>query len=287
VKRSIKKVMIIVNLHKEEAKPLTDEIKEYLEERGIDVEIFGFIGKPETPVIRDLSGVDLVFSLGGDGTVLYTARMVESSGVPILALNLGNFGFITEVSKNEWKSVFEGYERGESDLSRRIMLKVIVERQGKRIASFKGLNDAVISSEGISTIVKLRLMINNTHLGEYRADGVIIATPTGSTAYSVSAGGPILDPEMEAIIVNPICPFTLSNRPIVVSGDEVISIIVEKVQRVGVILSIDGQDSFPLLPEDRVIIEKSRSKTLLIKSDVRNFYEILRSKLNWSGGPDA
>lgn len=284
MKRTIKKVLIIVNLHKKDASDLTAEIEEYLKERGIETEVAGFVGKPESP---DVTGTDFVFSLGGDGTVLYCARMVESTGVPILALNLGNFGFITEISKHEWKSAFESYQMGDAVLSRRIMLKVVVERNGKKIASFKGLNDAVISSEGISTIVKLRLMINNTHLGEYRADGVIIATPTGSTAYSVSAGGPILDPEMEAIIVNPICPFTLSNRPIVMSGDEVISIFVEKEQRVGVILSIDGQESFPLLPDDRIVIEKSRSKTLLVKSDVRNFYEILRSKLNWSGGPDA
>ena len=284
MKRTIKKVMLIVNMHKTDASELTREIEEYLEGKGIETVVVGFLGKPENPDVKD---VDFVFSLGGDGTVLYCARIVESTGIPILALNLGNFGFITEISKHEWKSAFERFEKGEACLSRRIMLKVVVERGGRKIASFKGLNDAVISPEGISTIVKLRLMINNTHLGEYRADGVIVATPTGSTAYSVSAGGPILEPEMEAIIVNPICPFTLSNRPIVMSGDEVISIFVEKDQRVGVILSIDGQESFPLYPDDRIIIEKSRSKTLLVRSDVRNFYEILRSKLNWSGGPDA
>ncbi len=282
--KSIKKVLIIANLHKREVKGLIEEIKDYLEQKKIEVVVFGFIGKPEIPDVR---GIDFVFSLGGDGTVLYASRVVESSGIPILALNLGKFGFITEISKAEWKTVFEKYQKNEVGLSRRIMLKVVVEREGRKIISFKGLNDAVISCEGISTIVKLSLMINDTPLGEYRADGVIVATPTGSTAYSVSAGGPILDPELEALIVNPICPFTLSNRPLVVSGDEVITILVEADQRVGIILSIDGQDSFPLLPHDRVIIEKSHSKTLLVKSDVRNFYEILRSKLNWSGGPDA
>ncbi len=284
VNRTIRRVLIIANLHKDEAKNLIAEITEYCEQKEIEVEVFGFVGKPEIPDVR---GIDFVFSLGGDGTVLYTSRVVESSGIPILAINLGKFGFITEVSKKEWKSAFEKYEHNELGLSRRIMLKVVVERDGRKIASFKGLNDAVISCEGISTIVKLSLLVNDTPLGQYRADGVIVATPTGSTAYSVSAGGPILDPELEALIVNPICPFTLSNMPLVVSVDEVITILVEEDQRVGVILSIDGQDSFPLLPYDKVIIEKSHSKTLLVKSDVRNFYEILRSKLNWSGGPDA
>ncbi len=282
--KPIKKVLIIAHLGKKDAEDLIEEIKKYMEEREIEVVVFGFTGKPKIP---DITGVDFIFSLGGDGTVLFVSRVAENSGIPILALNLGQFGFITEISMHEWKSVFEKFKRGDIDLSRRIMLKVIVERNGEQIASFKGLNDAVISCKGISTIVKLQLMINNTQLGKYRADGVIIATPTGSTAYSVSAGGPILNPELEAIIINPICPFTLSNRPIVVSGDEVISILIEEDQRVGVILSIDGQDSFPLLPRDRILIEKSHSKTLLVRSDVRNFYEILRSKLNWSGGPDA
>ncbi len=282
--KSIKKVLIIANLHKKEGESLIEEIKDYLEEQSIAVTVFGFIGKPDIP---DITGIDFVFSLGGDGTVLYASRVVEKAGIPILAINLGKFGFITEISKEEWKSVFKKFQKGEIGLSRRIMLKVVVEREGKKIISFKGLNDAVISCEGISTIVKLSLMINSTPLGEYRADGVIVATPTGSTAYSVSAGGPILDPELEALIVNPICPFTLSNRPLVVSGDEVITIFVEEDQREGIILSIDGQDSFPLLPHDRIIIEKSHSKTLLVKSDVRNFYEILRSKLHWSGGSDA
>lgn len=282
--RSIQKVLIIANMHKPEAEPLIEEIRAYMSEQNIDIEIFGFKGKPEIP---DASGVDFVFSLGGDGTVLFSSRIVESMGIPILAVNLGAFGFITEISQHEWKSAFEKYVAGELGLSRRIMIKVMIEREGRRVAAFRGLNDAVISGSGLSKIVRLNVMLNKTSLGQYRADGIIMATPTGSTAYSVAAGGPILDPEIEDFILNPICPFTLSNRPIVVSGNDVVFVNVERDQRADVILSIDGQEVFPLERGDNVIFEKSHSKALLVRSDKRNFYEVLRSKLNWSGGSNA
>lgn len=282
--RNISKVMIVANLQKEGASLLIDEISTYMDSLGIEVIVFSYSGKTEIP---KLESSDLVFSLGGDGTVLFCSRIVESLSIPILAVNIGDFGFITEISKQEWKSAFIKYQDGQLNLSRRVMIKVMVERDGIRVAFHKGLNDAVISSNGISNIIKLNLKINETDLGKYRADGVIIATPTGSTAYSISAGGPILDPEMEALIINPICPFTLSNRPIVVSGNEVIYITVEEDQRTDVILSVDGQDAYPLKSGDKIIVERSQTKALLIRSDKRNFYDILRSKLNWSGGANA
>ena len=282
--RNISKVIIVVNLEKDGASHLVDEISEYLHDLGIEVFVFSFSGKT---VIPELETADLVFSLGGDGTVLFCSRIVESMSIPILAVNIGDFGFITEITKTEWRSAFIKYKNGQLDLSRRVMINVMVERNGVRVAFHKGLNDAVISSNGISNIIKLNLHINETNLGKYRADGIIVATPTGSTAYSISAGGPILDPEMEALIINPICPFTLSNRPIVVSGNEVVSITVEEDQRTEVILSVDGQDAYPLIPGDKIIVERSQTKALLIRSDKRNFYDILRSKLNWSGGANA
>ncbi|MCK5673122.1 MAG: NAD(+)/NADH kinase [Spirochaetales bacterium] len=282
--RDISKVIIVVNLQKSGASALVEEINKYLDGLGITVVVYSYSGKAQIP---ELASADLVFSLGGDGTVLFCSRIVESMSIPILAVNIGDFGFITEISREEWKSAFIKYQKGQLDLSRRVMIKVMVERNGERVAFHKGLNDAVISSNGISNIIKLNLQINETNLGKYRADGVIVATPTGSTAYSISAGGPILDPEMEALIINPICPFTLSNRPIVVSGNEVVQITVEEGQRTDVILSVDGQDAYPLMAGDRIIVERSQTKALLIRSDKRNFYDILRSKLNWSGGANA
>ncbi len=282
--RKILKVILVANLQKNGAERLLNEISIYLRNLDIEVHVFSYSGKAEIP---SLESADLVFSLGGDGTVLFCSRIVESMSIPILAVNIGDFGFITEISKNEWKSSFIKYQKGQLDLSRRVMLKVMVERNGASVAFHKGLNDAVITSNGISNIVKLNLHINDTDLGKYKADGIIVATPTGSTAYSISAGGPILDPEMEALIINPICPFTLSNRPIVVSGNEVVRITIDSGQRTDVILSVDGQDAYPLLEGDKIIIERSQTKALLIRSDKRNFYDILRSKLNWSGGVNA
>jgi len=282
--RGVSKVIIVANLQKDGASLLVEDIRSYLHSLNIEVVVFVYSGKSEIP---ELETADLVFSLGGDGTVLFCSRIVESMSIPILAVNIGDFGFITEISKQEWKSAFIKYQNGQLDLSRRVMIKVMVERNGERVAFHTGLNDAVISSNGISNIIKLNLKINETDLGKYRADGIIVATPTGSTAYSISAGGPILDPEMEALIINPICPFTLSNRPLVVSGNEVVQISVEEGQRTDVILSVDGQDAYPLLAGDVIIVERSQTKALLIRSDKRNFYDILRSKLNWSGGANA
>jgi NAD+ kinase len=150
-----------------------------------------------------------------------------------------------------------------------------------------GLNDAVISASGISKIVKLSVRLSDTPLGRYRADGIIVATPTGSTAYSAAAGGPILHPEMDAMILNPICPFTLSHRPIVVPHDEEIVVEVEEEQRTGLMMTVDGQSEFPLKPDDRIVIRASEEKARIVRSNKRTFYEVLRTKLNWSGGPDA
>jgi NAD+ kinase len=167
------------------------------------------------------------------------------------------------------------------------MLDVSVTRNGAELNSFTGLNDGVIGATGISKIVRLQISLSDTYVGGYRADGVIVSSPTGSTAYSAAAGGPILDPEMEAMIINPICPFTLSNRPIVVPGDKNIIIEVMEKQRTDILLTVDGQYAVELLPRDTIHIGLSEKRALIIRSDRRNFYEVLRTKLNWSGGPDA
>ncbi len=282
--RSIKKVLLVVNLHKPDAQRLSSEIIEYLEKREIKVQYLGLKDQSPKP---EVDQVDLAISLGGDGTVLYCARMLQDKGIPILAVNLGTFGFITEVSVNEWKEAFEKFCCGETVLSKRLMYRVKVIRQGKTIFKSHGLNDAVVTATGISKVVNLKLFLNDTLLGTFRADGIICATPTGSTAYSMAAGGPIVDSDMEAMIVTPISPFTLSNRPIVVSGDDIIRIQILSHQRTKMNLTVDGQEMFHLLEDDEVIIEKSRSRALLALSNKRNFYEVVRSKLNWSGESNA
>jgi NAD+ kinase len=286
----IKRALLIVNLHKVNAPLLAEEIAGSLRSRGFDVASLPIDGKPGfIPEGEYL----ISFSLGGDGTVLYAARIMAPLGTPILPVNVGSLGFIAAVHPDEWEAVFGTWLEGKAGISRRLMLEIRVERQGRIIAQASCLNDGVISASGIDKIIRLQVESardfprESIRLGHYRSDGLIVATPTGSTAYSVAAGGPILDPEMEAIIINPICPFTLSNRPVVVPAHETVVVEVETEQRSGVILTVDGQISEPLEPNDRIYIRKAPYEALIIASDRRVFYRVLRSKLNWSGGPDA
>lgn len=280
----IRKALVVVNHLKNDSSKLVDEICNYLEVLGIIGQTTGFTDKLDE---IDFSQTDIAISLGGDGTVLFTAGIVSAKRIPILAVNLGDFGFITEVSQAEWKHVFDTFRKGEVGTSERLMITANVRRNGIQVASYTGLNDCVISSAGLSKIIRLQVELSEDRLGAYRADGVIVATPTGSTAYSLAAGGPILDPELEAMIINPICPFTLSNRPIVVPGEKKIIVSVMQKQRTDIILTVDGQKSFTLQPEDRIEFVRAREKALIIRSDTRTFYEVLRTKLKWSGGPDA
>jgi NAD+ kinase len=284
MRAKIRKALIIANMLKDDAQELVDSICRYLESVGIAGQLVCFKGMSEAPEVdRD---VDFAFSLGGDGTVLFCARLLVGREVPILAVNIGDFGFITEVSKDEWRAAFDNYLDGKVGLSSRALLEVSVGRNGKRMGPFLALNDAVIGAHHISKVIKLGVRISETVLGRYRADGLIISTPTGSTAYSMAAGGPILTPEMEAMILNPICPFSLSNRPLVVPGEETIEIEVEE-QQPEIILTLDGQTVVPLESSDTVRILVSVNKAVIIRSDKRNFLDVLRAKLKWAGGPDA
>ncbi|MDR0589680.1 MAG: NAD(+)/NADH kinase [Spirochaetaceae bacterium] len=286
----LKRALLIVNLHKINAPILAEEITGELRRRNIEAESLAYEGISE---FKRQEPYDICFSLGGDGTVLYAARTMAPQGTPILPINLGSLGFIAAVHPDEWEAVFDRWLRLEAPISRRLMLEITVERQGKIVARSACLNDAVIAASGIAKLIRLQVASdtafprNHVRVGHFRSDGLIVATPTGSTAYSVAAGGPILDPEIEAVIINPICPFTLSNRPMVVPAHETITVEVEEEQRSGVLLTVDGQITEPLEPRDRVFIQKAPSQALLIASDREVFYRVLRSKLNWSGGPDA
>ncbi|MDR1108312.1 MAG: NAD(+)/NADH kinase [Spirochaetaceae bacterium] len=286
----IKRALLIVNLHKMNAPILAEEITGELRRRNIEVVSFTYEGIAE---FKQQTHYDICFSLGGDGTVLYAARSMASLGTPILPINLGSLGFIAAVHPNEWKEVFDRWLGGDVPISRRLMLEITVERRGEIVARSACLNDAVISASGIAKLIRLQVASetvfprDHIRMGYFRSDGLIVATPTGSTAYSVAAGGPILDPEIEAVIINPICPFTLSNRPMVVPAHKAITVEVEEEQRSGVLLTVDGQITEPLEPNDRIFIQKAPYQVVLIASDREVFYRVLRSKLNWSGGPDA
>lgn len=259
-----------------------EEVAGYLRGRAVDVRRL----EADTQA-RCGEPPDIALSLGGDGTLLNCARIVAEQETPILPVNLGTLGFITEVAKPEWREAFERYRSGRLAVSRRVMVVAGVMRGGREVARLPGLNDAVISTGGMPKITRLQVALSGTAVGRYRADGVILSTPTGSTAYSMAAGGPILHPEMQALVLNPVCPFTLSNRPLVVPADEVVEIKVEEPQRTEVMLTVDGQRSVPLQPGDRVVLRRYEHSALIIQSDRRNFYEVLRGKLHWAGEPGA
>jgi NAD+ kinase len=288
----LKRALLFINLHKKDAKDLAGEICADLESRGVGTHSFTF--EVEGGFVREET-YDIAFSLGGDGTVLYAARVMASLGVPIMPINMGTLGFIAVVHPAHWKLVLQQWEDGIAPVSRRFMLEVTVDRRGRRIVLGPCLNDAVISALGIAKLIRLRvdsvIPPSSTEgdggelirLGEYRSDGLIVSTPTGSTAYSVAAGGPILEPGMEAIIINPICPFTLSNRPIVLSPQETVIVTVDEEQRSGVLLTIDGQVTEPLEPGDKIYLRKAPFYAQLVASGRRAFYNALRTKLAWSG----
>jgi NAD+ kinase len=208
---------------------------------------------------------------------------------PVLPVNLGTLGFIAAVAPSQWEETFTLWKEGKAVISRRLMLDVAVERGGGNVFRSCCLNDVVISAAGIAKLVRLEVEAetaagNTINLGHFRADGLIVSTPTGSTGYSVAAGGPIIDPEMDAVIINPPCPFTLANRPIVVPAEDGIITLVEPEQRSDVLLTVDGQVTEPLQSGDRIIVRKLPEALCLIASDRWAFYRALKTKLAWSGG---
>jgi NAD+ kinase len=301
-----KRAILFINLHKAEARALAGSISAQLSEWDIEAVPFPLTDKAPVTAPPD-PPYDVAFSLGGDGTVLYAARAVAQFGTPIFPIHLGTLGFIAAVRPDEWAAVFRQWLAGETAISRRLMLDARVERGGKVVAQGTCLNETMISTSGIAKVIRLRVEVgvadarplDATHteeerppttgngvisLGEYRSDGLIIATPTGSTAYSVAAGGPILDPEIKALIVNPICPFTLSNRPLVLPAWETIMVEVAPTQRSNVLLTLDGQVSEALETGDRIYVKQAPFQAALIASDRNVFYRALRTKLAW-GAP--
>ena len=230
---------------------------------------------------------DFAVSLGGDGTFLSCARMLAENPVPILPVHLGTFGFITEVTHEEWSDALAAWINGKLEVEERMILEVKVEREGQEQGRFRAVNDAVVGVSGISKLVRLSLQLGGYEAGHFRGDGLILSTATGSTAYSMASGGPILVPPMKAVVLTPISPFSLSWRPMVIPDRDEIVIRIDENQRADVLLTIDGQESFPLEEGDTVSMSGRAGGVKVIKSDRRVFYEVVRTKLGWSGGPHA
>jgi NAD+ kinase len=275
-------IVVVANLEKRKAAEYLGILSSVLEKKGIRILVLSYRGQ-ET-VTADLEAeycaAEAAIVLGGDGTVLFTARLFATRPIPILGVNLGTVGFMTEVLGEEWLEAFESFERGEAAISERLMLDIEVHRGGKVLLKESGLNDCVLSGSSASRLVVLDVDLSGVFLGQYRADGLIVASPTGSTAYSLSAGGPILHPETEALILTPICPHSLSNRPLVLPAQEKITVSVKQNQRIPVTLTVDGRGVFQPRPGDQITVGRHPKKALLVKSDRRSFYEIVHAKLN-------
>jgi len=280
------RAVLLVNPQKGHARKLGNEILKELLSMNIEADIYSI---KKNPFVSPDKKYNVAIVLGGDGTVLSAARAVSPLGIPIFPVNLGTFGFIAEVHPLEWRVVFDRWMAGKEAVSRRLMLDVSVERDGRKIFQECCLNDVVISSSVISKIINLCLfyseekMKTDLKLGSYRSDGLIIATPTGSTAYSAAVGGPVVDPELEALILSPICPFMLTNRPLVLPANGMVIVEVADEQQSGVILTLDGQVKEKIKKGDRIFIEKAPYSCFLIASCRSGFYSALRKKLSWAG----
>lgn len=266
----------------------------WLEARGISVfceEMYmpGLGREENNPNMSGGVSKDLewIVVLGGDGTLLGAARQVGRYGVPILGVNLGGLGFMTEIPLNKLYPTVERMLNRELQCDSRLMLEAVVLRDGIEVFRSVVLNDVVINKSAIARILNLDVHIDNQFLTTFRADGLIVSTPTGSTAYNLSAGGPILYPTLSNIILTPICPFTLTNRPIILADTASVKIEMANVVHEQVTLTMDGQVGFDFLTGDQVLIFKSEKRIRLIRSPYKTFFEILRTKLMWGGGTVA
>ena len=226
------------------------------------------------------SCTDLLIVLGGDGTLLSAARLAADRKVPILAVNLGGLGFLTTVSQDEIYSILEEIFSGKHRVSERVMLEAEIVRGGAVIRRQIALNDAVLNKAALARIIDLELRVDGEYVTTYKADGLILSTPTGSTAYSLAAGGPIVYPIVEAFIVTPICPHTLTNRPLVIPDSVTIEVDFKAGDDV-VFLTLDGQVGIEVEKGDRVRIRKAAEQLHLVRPARKTYFQILRSKLKW------
>ncbi len=281
-------VGLIVNYKKEKTREIACKIIDWLNSKKLKVCIEGNrgkeIGKEELncPAEEFFKKVDLIISLGGDGTLLRAARLAAPENIPVFGINLGGLGFLTQICIDDLERSLEKLYQGRYFLDERMMLNCAVKRKEEEIKKFTALNDVVIGKGAFARIICLSTYVNNDYVITYSADGLVVSTSTGSTAYSLSAGGPIVNPNINSIILTPICPHTLSARPLIIGEKDRVKITLESNEE-KVMVTIDGQEGFVLQPKDEVIIKKSGHKARLITFKDKSFYTILREKLKWSG----
>ena len=228
---------------------------------------------------------DLLIVLGGDGTLLSVARAAHPHNIPILAVNLGSLGFLAEVSIDELYPTLENILAGKFEIENRMLLNACIWRNGEKVEDHNVLNDVVINKGAVARIISLQVLVNGQYMTSYRADGLIIATPTGSTAYSLSAGGPIIHPSMHTLVLSPICPFTLTNRSILIPDQSIIQVKLAA-EYDDVRVTLDGQEGYDMRAGDILKIKKTKTSLQLIRGPNKNYYQILRDKLHWGSQSD-
>ncbi len=232
------------------------------------------------------SNSELVIVVGGDGTILHAAHSLIQKEIPLLGINLGRLGFLAEISPSEIEKQLGQILSGEYEEAQRIVLQASLIRDGKTIGSCCAINDVVVHAKQMVRMIEIESRVNKQYVNTLRADGYIVATPTGSTAYALSGGGPILHPNIDAIVLVPICPHTLSNRPIVVDAHSRVEILLSGENRHTALASIDGQIDMDFMPGDTIVIEKCKHVLRLIQPKNYDYFDVLRVKLRWSTSPD-
>jgi NAD+ kinase len=262
--------------------PVIEWLRTHKIEIFVDNETQACIDTKAPVLAREAIGekVDLLIVLGGDGTLLSVARALGSHKVPILAVNLGGLGFLTSVTLDELYPMLEQILSGQHRTGERMMLEAEIMRGGKSAERHTALNDAVANKGALARMLDFDVAVDGDHVGRYRADGLIVATPTGSTAYSLAAGGPIVHPRLDAFVITPICPHMLTNRPLVIPDTARVEIDFSAASG-PVYVTLDGQIGIQLLPMDALLIRKSASKVTLVQPPRKTYFEILRSKLRW------
>ncbi len=286
-KRPIKNVGLIVKRDSPQALAIARELGAWITARGLVALAEGDVARAieaRPLAIEDLTRrAELIVVLGGDGTLLAIARLIGERETPILGINLGGLGFLTQATIEDARSLLERVLAGDYEVDRRIMLEASVTRGGRgrkaaRAAGLRAFNDVVINKREIGTLLEIEVVADRKPFCSYRADGLIVATPTGSTAYALSAGGPIVFPTLEVIVLAPICPHTLSNRPVVLP--DTFELEIRVIGKLAAALTLDGQQMLALGPDDAVKVRKSRSVVALIRS-THPYFEIWRDKLRW------
>ncbi len=283
----IRIVGIVSKPRKEVVAGVVPALFDWLRHHGLeylyDRETASCLGQPERGVPREAlsAQADMLIVLGGDGTLLATARTVGDRPVPILPVNLGGLGFLTSVTLEELYPVLEQVLAGRHRISERPLLQAEVVRVGRVVGNYRALNDAVLNKTALARMIEFDLRIDDIYVCSFRADGLILSTPTGSTAYSLSAGGPIVYPVLDAFIITPICPHMLTNRPLVIPDRMSIEVTFHAGEE-SVFLTIDGQVGVALQADDRVVVRKSARVLRLVRPARRTYFEILRNKLKWA-----